>query len=205
MALVCAVILVKTVFDKQNVSELGTSFSSVFEDRLLVESYIYELSDHLYRKRIMLDNCGDMQGNDIETKLAAHSSAIRSIIADYEKTRFTESETTYFKDFKDNVSSLGNLEAAFLGLHLAGGETAETKLLIGREFDNASRNLHLLSAIQVSEGKLLSDNSRKIVAGSSLLTHLEMAVVIAIAVMLQMLVAASKPVLPKINRHPSLN
>ncbi|MES2555787.1 MAG: hypothetical protein V4604_06540 [Bacteroidota bacterium] len=34
-------LLIRNIVDKQNVSELGNSFNSVYKDRLLVEGYIY--------------------------------------------------------------------------------------------------------------------------------------------------------------------
>lgn len=205
LAAICAIVLVTNILDKNSFDELGTSFSSVYEDRLLVESYIYELSDHLYQKKIMLDNCSGMDGRSIREDLGSHNASISGLITEYEKTKLTESESACFKDFKNNVAALSALEMQYL--RNAGDEAklSETRSMIDAKFALASENLHELSGIQVSEGKLLNDQSKKIVAGSSLVTHLEIIVLICIMIILQVLVIASRPVIPKIRQQHSLN
>jgi hypothetical protein len=50
-------LFIKNVSDKHHFNELGDSFSAVYEDRLMAESYIYELSNHLSRKKLLVDDC----------------------------------------------------------------------------------------------------------------------------------------------------
>ncbi len=205
LAIVCLIIVLKNIYDKHNVDELGTTFSSVYEDRLLVESYIYELSNHLYQKKMMLDNLSEQDETKLHSQFETRNAAISTIISDYEKTKFTESESICFKDFKNNVAALQILESQYLSLAGNEAQLAETRQQLNKTFTLAASDLHRLSDIQVSEGKLLSDNSKKIVAGSSLLTQLELAILIGLAVMIQVLVIASKPIIPKTHQRPSLN
>ncbi len=205
LAIVCLIIVLKNIYDKHNVDELGTTFSSVYEDRLLVESYIYELSGHLYQKKMMLDNLSEQDEANLLAQFETRNAAISTIISDYEKTKFTEPESICFNDFKNNVATLQILESQYLSLAGNDAKLAETRQQLNKTFTVAANDLHKLSDIQVSEGKLLSDNSKKIVAGSSLLTQLELAILIGLAVMIQVLVIASRPIIPKTHQRPSLN
>ncbi|MCB0534487.1 MAG: MCP four helix bundle domain-containing protein [Lewinellaceae bacterium] len=205
LAIVCVIILITNLLGRQHIDTLGSAFSSVYEDRLVVESYIYKLSNHLYQKKLMLDNCAGQSDAQRSTHFGTHDTAISDLLVDYEKTRLTEEEVVCFRDFKANVAALQNLEHQYFRNAADGPQRAETRSQIEAQFATASSNLHQLSLIQLKEGKQLTDQSQRIVAGSSLLTSFEMAVLIAIAIILQVLVLASKPVVSRITQRSSLN
>ncbi|MBK8968902.1 MAG: MCP four helix bundle domain-containing protein [Saprospiraceae bacterium] len=205
LAAVCVVILITNLLGRQHVDQLGSSFSSVYEDRLVVESYIYELSDHLYRKKLLLDNCAGQPAAQVGTRFGTHNAAIDRLLVDYAKTRLTEEESVCFRDFKANVVALQDLERQYLRAATDEPQLVTTRSQIDAQFATASANLHRLSLIQLKEGKLLNDQSQRIVAGSSLLTSFEMAVLIGIAIILQILVLASRPVISKVTQRSSLN
>jgi hypothetical protein len=205
LAVIFVLVFVKNMVDSNHVTELGNSFSSVYEDRLMVESYIYRLSEHLFRKKIMIDTCGNhVTARFIKPLIDGHSKAIENIIGDYEKTNLTEVETTYFNLLKENVQTLVSLEKEYLQTADPEAMTS-AKMAIDKQFTEASANLGHLSAIQVSEGKILNDNSKKIVAGSSLLTQFEMGILIAIGLVIMVLVFESSSVFSKSAREQSLN
>src|SRR5690606_1368871 len=93
LAAIFVLLFVKNMLDSQHFTALGSSFSSVYEDRLMVESYIYRLSDHLFRKKIMIDTCGSAQSAaHIRPVLANHNTAIQEILTAYDKTWLTDAE-----------------------------------------------------------------------------------------------------------------
>ncbi|HMR58694.1 MAG TPA: MCP four helix bundle domain-containing protein [Cyclobacteriaceae bacterium] len=195
-------VFVKNVIDRNNVSELGDSFSSVFEDRLLVESYIYKLSDHLYQKQMLMDQCsgqGDL--DQIKAIITKHNVAIMALIHEYEKTRLTNQESLVFDSFKKNVKEMIILEEQYLKAQ----STSVAVSSIDQEFNTATRNLNMLSSIQIEEGKSMTDQSKKIVAGSSMLTQFELAMIIVIGLIVQALVLASNSLTPKIVQKHQLN
>ena len=203
LAATCVVVLITNLLGRQHIDQLGDSFSSVYADRLVVESYIYELSDHLYRKKLLLDNCAGQSDSQISARVDAHNDAIGRLLANYEKTRLTEEESACFRDFKGNVLALRKLETQYLDADQVG--RAETRSRIDARFAAAAARLHRLSQIQIQEGKSLNDQSQRIVQGSSLLTSFEMVVLIGIAIMLQMLVLAGRPVISRIQQQGGLN
>lgn len=205
LAIVCVTILITNLLGRQHIDKLGSSFSSVYEDRLVVESYIYKLSNHLYQKKLLLDNCAGQPDTQVSTHFGIHNTAISDLLVDYEKTRLTDEEEVCFRKFKANVAALQHLERQYFRNASGNPQRSDTRSQIEEQFATASSNLHQLSLIQLKEGKLLADQSQRIVAGSSLLTSFEMAVLIAIAIILQVLVLASKPVISRITQRSSLN
>ena len=206
LATIFVLITVKSLVDSRHVAELGSSFSSVYEDRLLVESYIYRLSEHLFRKKIMIDSTGSRAVAEIIAPLVEeHNQAIRKIIDAYDKTRLTTDETRYFAALKINIDALLALEASFFRSFTAGEEPITTRNLVNKEFNKASENLGHLSRIQISEGKILNDHSKRIVASSSLLTQFEIGILIAIGLLIMVLVFESTSVFNNSRQNESLN
>lgn len=207
LAAIFVLIFVKNVVDSRNVAALGNSFSSVYKDRLMVESYIFKLSEHLFRKKIMIDTtvAGAAEGSKVKGLVQGHNRAIAHIIAEYEKTRLTEAESRFFSAFKGNIHDLYMLEERYFQRLSDGEDVVEVKDLISAEFDRASLNLGQLSGIQVLEGKLMNEHSQKIVAGSSILTQFEMGILIAIGLMIIVLVFESSSMFSKSPQNQGLN
>jgi hypothetical protein len=204
LGVVFLMVFAKNWFDERNVAKLGNSFASVYEDRLLVESYIYQLSDHLYQKKIMLDNCSAAENlMHLQTKIETHNAAIDQLVLDYGKTKLTPSETTSFSAFKENIGAIKNLESTFLEVARTGKLTSPTEL--NKRYGLAVKNLHELSQIQVTEGKILNDKSKQIIAGSSILTQLELAILIGIGLLIQGLIFAARSAVPRKTQNFSLN
>lgn len=192
LAAIFVLVFVKNIVEEKYVTELGNSFASVYEDRLVVESYIYKLSDNLLRKKIMIDTCSaPSQAKRIKPLIDGHNASINTLIADYERTRLTDAESKLFGELKENIRKIDEDENSFFRRIEDGEGVSGIKASIDTHFNQASQNLTQLSAIQLSEGKLLNDHSRKIVAGSSLLTQFELGILIAISLMILVLVFES--------------
>jgi hypothetical protein len=202
LAIILAGVFIKNMVERNNVSDLGDSFASVYEDRLLVESYIYQLSDRLYKKKLIVGHCGESKNpEEVHTELKAHNAAIHILVTNYEKTKLTEAEVVSFQSLKSTLSEIEIIEAEFL--------KPNTEILsqasFEREFRKASGNLNQLSNIQLAEGKILADQSKKIVAGSSILTQFELGMIIIIGLIIQALVLASNSITAKTDQKHQLN
>lgn len=198
LALVLAGVFIKNTIERNNVSELGDSFSSVYEDRLLVEGYIYQLADRLYQKKIILDHCAESKDpGAVRAEIAKHNKAINMLVANYEKTKLTAAEEISFQSLKSALTEMEKLEAEYL--------KPDTETLhqtsLANQFLNASSSLNQLSNIQLAEGKSLTDQSKKIVAGSSILTQFELGMILIIGLIIQALVLASNSITPPVQKH----
>lgn len=201
LAAVFVLIFLKNMVDNHYVTELGDSFSSVYEDRLVVSGYIYRLSTELFNQKIMIDTTRTVQAAlAARTKFVSRNDAIDGLIAEYARTKLTDDEAKAFDAFKSNVTRLRELEHAWLARIEEGQPLSSLEASLSREFEEASGNLSRLSVIQVSEGRILNDHSRKIVSGSTLLAHFELGILIAIALMVLVLALESSAFLTKPGR-----
>ncbi len=204
LALVLFGVFVKNVLDRNNVADLGDSFSSVYKDRLLVESYIYKLSDQLYQKQILFDQCSQQQSDRDQFSLiiGRHNATINSLIQEYEKTKLTDQESIYFDAFKENINQMETIESQYLQSYT---DFATVNTSMDHQFRIAGDYLEQLSSIQIAEGKSMADRSIRIVAGSSILTQFELAMIIIIGLIIQALIFASNSLTPKTLQNHQLN
>ena len=206
LAVVCAVVLITNLLGRYHMGELGDSFSSVIKDRLVVESYIYMISDHLHQKKLALNTYSELANPDVRSEIGLHNEFINKMLSLYDKTLLTEEEAVYLKDFKANITALQGLELHFMQSPPdEAAQHAADLTLLNEQFHLASANLFRLSQIQVKEGKTLNDKSQSIVNSSSLLTSFEMAMLICIAIILQIIVLASRPAISRKWQQSNLN
>lgn len=204
LALILFGVFVKNVLERNNVSELGDSFSSVYNDRLLVESYIYQLSDQLYQKQILFDQCSQSQGasDQLGLNIKRHNATINFLIQEYEKTKLTDQESIYFDALKKNIDQMETLENQYLQSQ---SDFGAVNTSLDQQFISAASHLNHLSSIQIAEGKSMTDQSRKIVAGSSILTQFELAMIVIIGLIIQALIFTSNSLTPKSFQNHQLN
>ncbi|MCB9339014.1 MAG: MCP four helix bundle domain-containing protein [Lewinellaceae bacterium] len=205
LAIVCVIILITNLLGRYHMNELSDSFSSVYKDRLVAERYIFMLSDHLYQKKLAFDNRSELTDSDFRSGIDSHNEAISGLLLFYEKTFLTEEEAAYLQDFKANVTALRDLELQYLQSPDGEAKQTATRTLFNERFTLASANLRQLSQIQVVEGKMLNDQSQCIFYGSSLLTNFEMVILFCIAIILQVIVAASQPAISRTWQQGNLN
>lgn len=198
-------LFIKNVSDKRHFNELGDSFSAVYEDRLLAESYIYEMSNHLSRKKLLVDDCNTKDELDqIRDKIKAHNIAIESLIDSYQKTRLTPTEEVLFKDFKKKIADGLALEQKHL--YQSGITLAEnSRQILDEAFYSVLNTLNHLSNIQITEGAKLNKTSQKIVLGSASDTHFELTLLIVLGTIILTLIFTSSSTMPKTPQNPSLN
>lgn len=205
LAIICFIVLITNFWGRHQMDELSHSFSSVFEDRLVVESYIYEISDHLYQKKLTLDKCSELADTNSRSKIGLHNEAIKDLLIYYDKTLLTKEEAVCLQDFKANFTAIKDLESKYLQNSRDEAQHTATHTLLNEQFGLASANLRQLSHIQVKEGKMLNDQSQRIVQGSSILNSFEMVVLICIAIILQIIVLASRPAISRSWQRSNLN
>lgn len=205
LAIVFILVLVKNISDKHQLTALGDTFSSVYEDRLVVESYIYSLSDHLYQKKLLTDRLSSGAGSDeVQTALAAHNEAIGQLVASYGKTKLTPEESAAFTRLRGQLAEMAVLESRAFE-RSSGQDLTPVVAKINSRFVRANVALQQLSRIQVAEGRLLNEQSRQRIAGASLRTELELVVLIGIGIMIQGILFASRSLATRPTHQASLN
>lgn len=198
-------LFIKNVSDKRHFNELGDSFSAVYKDRLMAESYIYEMSNHLSRKKLLIDDCNTKEElKQIKDKIKAHNNAVELLIDSYEKTKLTPTEEVLFKDFRKKIADGLVLEQKHI--YQSEYNNAEsTRQILDEAFYGMLNTLNHLSNIQITEGEKLNKTSQKIVLGSASDTHFELTLLIVLGTIILTLIFTSSSTMPKTPQNPSLN
>lgn len=167
LAVVFLFIILNNIYERRNISKLNESFSSIYRDRLLAESYIYLFSDLLHnRAELNKKNVSTAQIELIDEKLLL-------LVKDYEATVLTQQESSYFDSFKEVI-------------------LIEDKIQTKINYSAAFALLERLSNIQVDEGTRLKKESSSMFLGSDISFKLEMAILIVIALIMQVIIFSSK-------------
>jgi hypothetical protein len=173
-AVAALLVFVKTKLDEHNYAGLDNSFSEMYYDRLVVESYIYKLNDLIHKKKLVLIEAD----NSISyARLTAINTEIDQLITAYALTKLTPAEKGQFESFRSLIVKIHATEAA------SSGRTADAATLIPL-YDDASFKLRGLSDIQVSQGRYLATQSHSTVASSLLAIRLEWALYVLILAVL---------------------
>lgn len=160
LALLGAMLTAKYYLDKRNLNGIENSFSEIYRDRLLAESYIFELNDLLYRKKILLMQAPSAEHTSQHQEI---DKEIGPLLERYEKTRLTAAE---------NVQYLG-LKEALRDLLPASHNSAAVQI---EACERAIISLRSLSGIQVMEGKQLNESNHRYVSESAAAIQLEWAI-----------------------------
>lgn len=206
LGIVFLVVLVKNRMDYYDVHKLAKSFATVYEDRLVVESYIYKLSELLYQKKQMLDNCAVSDNiTDLKIQVSSYDADISMLMSQYKLTKLTEKEDEVFQDFEVNIGSIAALQSQYLSQLEIDAVSPVILLSLNDQFLSVAGKLEQLSDIQLAEGRILNEQSQKIVAGNEVLTQFELALLIGLGLIIQVLIFTSRTLsIPKF-KNANLN
>lgn len=192
LVVVLGLVLLNNIDERQNSDKLRSAFETMYKDRMVVEGYIFDLSEkvHSIQSAIDSDAREDAKQEVIYDKIAE----IQSINKAYSQTYLTEKEASEFNLFTNAVSGMEN--------HAARAEYAECKRLSSESLGL----LYSLSKIQLAEADRVKKSSDSILNYGKTSSQFEMAVLIVIAIIIQAMVFSSLSLQNFKNvRAPSLN
>lgn len=179
--LVC--LLLNNIVNQSNYEHIEKAATSIYEDRLLPSTYIFELREYVYRQRDLAQTGGEIAASEKDCR-----TAIAALLRKYEQTVLTRQESSHLRSLKSNMA-----------LFLASPQQE-------RYFDNTLENLNDLLRIQSSEGRHLKADMINIARGSAFLSYIEVALLIIVGAITLSLIGFSKNVFQqRIPSNPSLN
>ncbi|HEY8405086.1 MAG TPA: MCP four helix bundle domain-containing protein [Flavobacteriales bacterium] len=193
LAVVLGLVLLNNIDERQNSDRLRQAIATMYEDRLVVEGYIFDLSEEVHSIQEAIDEITCARERD--EVIAESLSEIKSINAAYAKTTLTPAEEAEFNLFTTSIANLEN--------SLEKEDFQESKRLSKESL----ALLYNLSEIQLDEANRVKQGSEHILNYGKTSSQFEMAVLIVIAIIIQIIVFAS----PGMNRvkgrqvAPSLN
>ena len=177
--LVFFIILATNLIDRDNFLRIKDSTASIYEDRLIAKSIIYDLTKHVHRKEIALlkaDSSFYQKENEATNRL------IEEALTQFTSTKLTSKEALIFEDLK---LSIANLQAKEATLFDAAGKSDQSQLV---QIQDIESKLNALAAIQLEEGKRLVLISQKAMNSIELFTQMEIYVLLGLAILVQILI-----------------
>jgi hypothetical protein len=180
LGFVMTVILWNNLIDRSNSKEIEYSIETLYEDRLVAESIILNLSEHLHQVREQI------QGQEVlpteNQKSVNHAlSEIKQLVNVFRKTRLTKQEELQFKSFEIQCRDL----AAFV--------RQKEYRKAEQHTTSALHSLNELSSIQLMEAKSVMKSSKILFSEARLSSMFEIAMIVIVGLIIQALVFASKP------------
>ncbi len=173
-------VLASNRLNQRNFSTVEQSVNSVFEDRLVVQGYIYRLNNLFHKMELAFVN------NELNESFLTESSNIERILSDFEKTELTIKESEYLSDLRDSYVDLQLMEKSLLAKNELG--RAEVKNEISSKLARINNDLDELSEVQLSEGKQLTQRSQRSLGMNQLLSSLEIVFLVIIGILFLLIV-----------------
>jgi hypothetical protein len=186
--------------------KMANSFSSLYEDRLIAESYIYRISELIHRKRQMIDNPLPRDTEKtFEAVVLQSDTLIEGLMDQYRETELTVNESKHFEHLLSGMESLAIVEKEYLASEPDSENNLLLKGSIKTLLDRNLQDLSNLSDIQIAEGKQMNRASKATLMSNVASSQLETTFLIIIAVIIQMLIFASRSMRSLLTQKPNLN
>lgn len=202
LAVILGLTMLTNLLERKRFRELEESFTSIYEDRLMAETYLFHMYDNLNKKQDLWELAAQKGVcHTINSDLNVYRQERGELIDKYAKTYLTEEEDGKFNDLKKALNQIDQLEEEIAEME---AEDIIPQNLIEQHDEitvDAFDTLSALSDIQTTVGAQLRDKSKKIILGSVSISHFEMTILIVIAIIIQALVFSSSTLLVKKERN----
>ena len=178
----------KNLLERQSFRSISNTFTEVYNDRLVVEGYIFQISENLFQIQKLVDHCNlDYDYSKVINEIANNEKSILAIITDFEATNLTEQEASFLADFKKiietdlNIKSYDLLFSDSIGVNRGQVKIYDDKISLAR------RDLDDLSKIQMVEGEKLISKAKILINRSQIWAQFEVALLIILVVVMFLL------------------
>lgn len=176
--LVFFLILATNLIDRDNFKIISNNTTAIYEDRIVANDLIFELSLLIHEKEIAILSSNTSFFNDRNKEV---NKEIDKLIEVYLTTKFTNKEAEVFARLETGLSKAVQIENS---------EDKDLKSY-NRELTNIKDNLYKLSKIQLTEGRNQMLSSKNAFEGVELFTQIEIYLLIFIAIVLQVIILYS--------------
>ena len=181
LVLLNTIVLVTT----HNLKDFSGSFASMLNDRLVPSTDITHIQEYAYKNRLLLEHAifrGDTPV--LKKKIGENNLLLDKTFNKFARTHFTDEESIHAKYFLQALKRYRKDEQQILSL-LKQGKQAEAEQLLRVESSQAFQlmihELHLLSSIQLSVGKLLYEHSEDKIQLIKMVAYFSMVVSLVVA------------------------
>lgn len=196
---IMVVILLSALVSRMSLDNIDHSLSSIYQDRLVPTVDMVYLSEHLYSKRLLLEQGLEKNvstsWSELGKQLSVHTHKIDSLLVEFQKTKLVEEEVKALSALKTHAHSYAVLEQKIVRL-VTHSEFEKGKLLFQSEgnqlFQQSIHQLSELTKIQSVVGQKLIKDSQTETYYCNLLSNLQIIITIIIGTIVMSLVVNSK-------------
>lgn len=177
--MVFVLIVTTNLIDRNNFVRVKDSVVTIYEDRLIANDLIFEMSQSVQEKEVAL---ASSDSTFFAQKNAKVNDGIQGFIARFEETKLTDEESKVFADLKQNLETLRASESVYVASGFA------TKDGLEQEISKVKANLYELSKIQLHEGSRQMNISKRAIDTVELFTQIEIYLLVFMAIVIQIIV-----------------
>lgn len=169
----------KNLLERQSFRSVSGTLSDVYEDRLLVESYIFQISEKLFTIQKLVDHCTiNYDYSKVVGEISMEEQEILKLVAAFEATQLTEQEAALLMDFKRIIEKDLSIKSyQLLYTDSSGVNEAQVKVY-DQKIARAQQDLEKLSAIQLEEGGKLVSKAKTLINRSQIWAQFELALLL---------------------------
>lgn len=178
----------KNLLERQSFRTISQTFTEVYNDRLVVEGYIFQISENLFQIQKLIDHCNiDYDYSKVINEISGHEKAILDIVVEFEATNLTDQEATYLSDFKKIIENDLNIKSYDLLYSDSTGVNRSQVKIYDEKISRARLDLQNLSKIQMEEGGKLISKAKVLINRSQIWAQFEVALLIILVVVMFLL------------------
>lgn len=162
--------------------------NSVYNDRVVAQDYIYQMSGLFYQKELSLEESNGF--------FEVTNDSIASLMSRFGETKLTRSESSFFIDLRKNYVELTSLENK---LRHQKETTGTTRRDIQIELLEIRKNLDDLESVQFVEGGQMTERSNRALGMNALLSKVELVFLVIMGFVVLHMVLLGTNRLGKIN------
>jgi hypothetical protein len=169
----------KNLLERQSFRAVSSTLSEVYEERLLMESYIFQISEKLFTIQKLVDHCTiNFDYSKAVLEISKEEQAILELVAAFEATQLTEQETTLLTDFKRIIEKDLSIKSYQLLYNDSSGVNEAQVKVYDQKIARAQQDLEKLSAIQLEEGGKLVSKAKTLINRSQIWAQFELALLL---------------------------
>ena len=169
----------KNLLERQSFRAVSGTLSTVYEDRLLVESYIFQISEKLFKIQRLVDHCNiNYDYTKVIAEISAQEQVILKLIGSFEATELTTEEATLLTDFKRIIEKDLSIKNYQLLYNDSSGVIVEQVKVYDQKIARAQQDLDKLSNIQLEEGDKLVSKAKTLINRSQIWAQFELALLL---------------------------
>jgi len=189
IGLLLALLYGKNLLERGSFRSISGTFTEVYDERLLAESYIFQISEKLFRIQKLVDHCDiTYDYTKVVEEISSEEQAILTLVGAFEATQLSEPEAALLGDFKRIIEKDLRIKSAQFLYSDSSGINTEQVEIYDQKIARAQQDLVSLSKIQLEEGKKLVTKAKALINRSQIWAQFEVALLLILVLVIYLFI-----------------